>query len=236
MKVKWSGIAVTDGRGKIGGTVLSKSRAGATARNKVTPINRRSAAQSAVRATFGSFSQLWRTLTTAQRNAWNALATSGVSYTNIFGDVVRLAGNALYIASNINLSIASVAAISNAPDLSDSAAGLTGVEPLSDVSSSNLFPKTAFIGGGNTVPADNVLVVLVTPKLSPGVSFVRSQLRILTVLDAAVDTSTENIWAPYTARFGAPAVGDNIVIQVVTINKLSGFAGVGVKSAVSISA
>lgn len=234
--VKWSGIAVTDGRGKVGGTVLSKSRGGATARNKVTPINRGTAAQSQVRAIFGSFAQTWRTLTQAQRNAWNALGNTGLTFTNIFGDVVRQTGSNLYVGCNLNLNTAGASTISNAPSISDSAAGVTGIEPLADVSATELFAKTGFVGGGTVVPANNRLLVLASPKLSPGVSFVQSQLRVLTDFAPAVDTATENIWTLYTAKYGEAAVGDNIVLRTVTVRTSSGFAGVGVQAPTTISA
>lgn len=233
---KWSGVGIVDGRGKFGGNVASKSRAGATIRTKVTPINRRTAAQSRIRAIFGSFAQTWRTLTASQRNGWNALGNSGLTFTNIFGDTVRQTGSNLYVGCNTNLSLIEEAAITTAPSITATAAGITGVEPLSDVSSTNLFAKTSFIAGGTTVPTGNTLLVFATPKLSPGVSFVKSQLRFLALIDAAADTATENLWTAYTALYGAPAVGDNIVLRVVAINKTSGFAGVGAQDSVTISA
>lgn len=234
--VKWGGNGVVDGRGKIGGTVYSKSRAGATARNKVTPINRRSSAQTQARATFGSFSQLWRTLTTGQRNGWNALGSSGLAFTNIFGDIVRRTGSNLYVGCNFNLTSIGESAISNAPSITDTAAGLLGVEPESDVSDTELFAKTSFVAGGTTVPADNSLIVFASPKLSPGVSFVKSQLRFLAVIAAASDTATTNLWATYTAKYGAPAVGDNIVLRVVACNTVSGFTSPSAQNSVVIAA
>jgi hypothetical protein len=49
MKVLFGAIVV-DGRGKIGGHVMSKNRAGAFMRTKVTPINRKSSFQTGVRS------------------------------------------------------------------------------------------------------------------------------------------------------------------------------------------
>lgn len=53
MKIKW-GMMMTDGRGKLGGQVASKNRAGAYVRTKVTPVNPRTTQQQAIRTLFGS--------------------------------------------------------------------------------------------------------------------------------------------------------------------------------------
>lgn len=236
MLVKWSGIAITDGRGKVGGSVLSKSRAGATVRNKVTGVNRRSPSQSAVRAVFGSLSQAWRTLTQAQRNGWIALANSGFTVTNIFGDIVRRSGNALYVALNANLAVIGNAPIQDAPNLDDVAAGVFATDVVADVSASTIFTNIEFEGGSTTVPSGNKVVVYATPKLSAGVSYVKSQLRVIAVIPAASDTSTTNIYDKYSAKFGAPAVGDNIVMAMYCINTSSGASGVPLQQPITIQA
>src|SRR4051812_170938 len=84
MKVKF-GSLVVDGRGKIGGHVLSKNRGGAYMRTKVTPINPQTADQSTVRGTLTSLSQSWRALTQNQITAWNN-AVQNFQSTDIFGD------------------------------------------------------------------------------------------------------------------------------------------------------
>lgn len=235
LKVLWSGIGMVDGRGKLGGTVMSKSKQGATARVKVTPVNPRSARQQAIRAAFTSLSQAWRNLTEAQISAWNEASKSGFRITNIFGSQVGQSGNDLYIGLNSNLINVDASTISNPPDPADSPAILSALAPTSDVSSTNLFVK-ATIDGASTVPAANALIVYATPKLSRGVSFVKSQLRILSVQPAADDTDTVNLWSTYTAKYGAPAVGDNIYLQVQLVNTVSGISGTPIKSKVVISA
>lgn len=236
MLVKWSGIAITDGRGKVGGSVLSKSKAGATVRNKVTPINRRTSAQSTIRAIFTSFSQAFRTLTDSQITAWNAAAAAGFTTTNIFGDTIKKSGSMLYTSLNVNLSIAGGASISDPPSPSDTPAGLFALDPQSDVSSTNLFLNADFGAGVDVVPADNSLMVYATPKMSNGVTFVKSQLRVLTVLSASTDTGSSNLWSDYTAKYGAPAVGDNIVFAVQCINTVSGIGGTPIQTRATIQA
>src|SRR5690606_18792227 len=103
MKMKW-GALVVDGRNKIGGQVASKNRGGSYLRTKVTPANPQTVAQSIVRSIFTVLSQAWRTLTQAQRNAWNAAVTDW-QRTDIFGDIKSPSGFTLYMRLNQNLSL-----------------------------------------------------------------------------------------------------------------------------------
>ena len=98
MKIKFGAIVV-DGRGKIGGHVASKNRGGAYLRTKVTPTNPQTTFQSAVRNRLTAFSQGWRGLTQAQRDAWNA-AVSNFSKTDVFGDIKQPTGLNLYVKLN----------------------------------------------------------------------------------------------------------------------------------------
>lgn len=222
--IKWSGIAVTDGRNKIGGTVFATGRGGAFARNKVTPVNRRSAGQSQVRGWFGGFSQAWRSLTAGQHTAWNALAEL-VTYNNIFGDAKKYSGKALFQRLNINLSKVEATTITDAPTLSDSPTAIVSFAPLSDVSATSLVLKVLFMDGGYVVPTGNKLYVRATPKLSKGVtSAPASAFRFLSIQDEAADTGVSIGAATYSAIFGsAPAVGDTIFLEVSSINSVSGF-------------
>jgi hypothetical protein len=86
MKIKFSGIGVVDGRGKLNGTVFSRNRSGAIARVKVTPINPNTAAQAAARSLLASLSQGWRGLSQAAILQWNN-AVSDYQTTDVFGDL-----------------------------------------------------------------------------------------------------------------------------------------------------
>ena len=234
--VKWSGIAMTDGRGKVGGSVISKSRAGATVRNKVTPTNPRTANQSLIRSLFTSFVQNFRNLTSSQINAWNAAANSGFTTTNIFGDTVKKSGINLYAQLNANLSLVNAAAIDNAPSNPEPPAPIFSQGFGADVSATQLFLNLDFGGGDPVVPDGSSIAIYATPKLSNGVRFVKSQLRLLTVSPYLTNTSTDNLWADYTAKYGAPAVGDNIVFAVQAISTVSGQSGTPLQGQVTIVA
>jgi hypothetical protein len=216
MKVKF-GALMTDGRGKIGGQVLSKNRGGAYMRNKVTPVNPQTASQSTVRSRFGDLSSAWRGLTQAQRDAWNGIV-SQYSKTDIFGDLKNPSGLALYQRLNNNLAKIGVAAIST--PLATSAVptvtagtltATTGVQALS-------------LALGGAVPAGVKMVVRATAPMSAGKNFVKSEFRQILVVAAAA-ASPVNLLASYTAKFGpVGAIGTKVFVSIEFVSITTGLA------------
>ena len=101
MKIKW-GMMMTDGRGKLGGQVASKNRAGAYIRTKVTPVNPQTSYQSVVRQRLASLSKEWANLDEKNRIQWNNSANSGEWNKNdIFGDARRPTGKNLFTGLNL---------------------------------------------------------------------------------------------------------------------------------------
>ncbi len=213
MKVKW-GALVVDGRGKIGGHVGSKNRAGAYFRTKVTPVNPNTSFQQAARARLSFFAQGWRDLTQAQRDAWNA-AVSDFARTDIFGDVKNPTGFNLCVRLNTNILNAGGSQI-DAPPLP---AAVDEIVPGTLVI--NLTGSIGTLAFTPTVPTDMGVLLRATPSLSPGISFVKSELRIISVI-AAATASPEDFFADYVAKFGAPVEGAKVFVSVQTVNLLTG--------------
>lgn len=232
--IKFSGIAAVDGRGKVGGSVFSKSRAGAYVRNKVTPVNRRTPAQQAVRSLLAFFSQAFRALTPSQIAGWNNAAANGYVTTNIFGDTVHKSGIGLFCGLNLNLSAAGQAPIDDAP-VQGSVGNPGSIAPTADVSSTELFVNAGY-AAGDVVPAGMTLIVLATAPVSAGISFVKSQLRQIGTIPAAGDTGTTNMWTAYVDKFGAPPAGAKIFIGVNTVNNTTGQAGIPFSQDIIVSA
>jgi len=61
-------------RGKIGGTVFSRNKAGAYARARVTPVNPQTVRQQTARYSFGNNSILFQNLSPETKNCWNTFA------------------------------------------------------------------------------------------------------------------------------------------------------------------
>lgn len=213
-KVKF-GMIVTDSRGKLGGHVFSKNRAGAYTRTKVTPSNPQTAFQVAQRALLAQFSQSWRTLTEEQRLSWSAVVPQYAT-TNVFGDLVNPSGSNLYTRLNINAAIAGGAAISVPPLPIGTAtpANLVVTADVSDAAVTIDFDPAA-------VPAGQVMVVEATPMLSPGINNANSQFRQIAVLPAATATG-EDVGTAYTAKFGALTAGRKVMVRVKFIRIATG--------------
>ena len=204
MKLKFGAI-VTDGRGKIGGHVASKNRAGAYLRTKVTPSNPNTVAQAQARSILASISQMWQTLTDSQRSGWNN-AVKEWGTTDIFGDIKNPSGINLFVKLNANL-------IS------------VGFPQLLDVPSKMEVPSVIITSGYLTISNDDIgfnfdsssangirALVRATPTLSNGVSFVKSQFRVIGN-EVVVGNNLALIGA-YGAKFGVPLVGANVYASV----------------------
>ncbi len=235
MKVKFSGIAIVDGRGKINGSVLSKNRNGAYARTKVTGVNRRTVAQQIVRSTLAFFSQGFRSLGDSVIKAWNAAAANGFTSTNIFGDVIKPTGINLYVGLNMNLLRVGGAALTN-PPVQVSVQNSLSCVPSVDVSSTEIIVEGSTIGGLATVPANTCWVLLATAPLSPGIEFAGSRFRFIDFIPATTDTSTYNWWAAYVGVHGVPPVGSRIIFALNAVSATSGQAGIPISESAIVAA
>lgn len=208
-KIKWSGIGIVDGRGKINGTVLSKNRGGAYARVKVTPSNPRSNAQMFVRSNLAFLARKWKTLTQQQRDAWSA-AVSNYTRTDVFGDIKTPTGYNLFMRINTALRDASTELFFNVPAPAVDVVAADTASVTASPESLNLatgFPDDAEMNG--------YLLVDASPMLSAGVSSAGSRFKRianLEVLDFS-DLATTALITQYSAVFGAPVEGQKVFLR-----------------------
>lgn len=213
-KVKFSAL-ISEMRNKLNGSVFSRNRGGAYLRNKVTPLNPQTAAQVEARSLLATFSQAWRSLTQAQRDAWNS-AVSNWTTTDVFGDSVKPTGATLFIRLNINIANAGGTTITSPP----SPVGVASLVTLS-VLASEVSGQVQITFAEDTVPADEALVLEATPNLSPGISNANSQFRVIGRLDEG-DTSPFVATSIYTAKFGALSGGQKLFVRAKFISTLTG--------------
>jgi hypothetical protein len=213
MKAKF-GMVVVAGSGKIGGHVASRNRAGAYFRTKVTPVNPQSGSQLTVRNRLGVRSQAWRGLTEAQRNAWNG-AVSAFAKTDIFGDLKNPSGFNLYQRLNNNLLTVGAAAIASPPQ--PAAVLSVAVTSITPAAGTGLIPMVL----SGAVPAGTAVKVFATAPQSPGVSFVKSEYRLITTLPAATVTPVA-LGTSYQAKFGSWLVGQKLFFKIVFVNTTTG--------------
>ena len=203
-KIKF-GMMMTDARGKLGGQVFSKNRAGAYIRTKVTPTNPRSMAQTVVRANFAVFTQGWSALTLALIAAWNS-AVSSWSTTDVFGDLKNPTGKNLYVRLNQSATLAGYPSFETVPEKLEMVSGIVtevtvgtglGLITLADVYFGN----------------DARVVVFATEPVSNGTSYVKNKLR--QIYSVLADTyNAQDLYNAYEARFGTIVLGQNIFFGI----------------------
>ncbi len=216
MKVIY-GNAVQDARGKNNGNVYSKNRFGAYIRTKVTPVNRRTSYQSAVRASFAVFAKAWAsTLTDNERLAWIAFA-AGNAFSNIFGEKRFLTGMNAYIQINAALANIGVAALTVPPtDTSTGAVGaLTLVATVAAGGTLTLATNESGVAVGTS------LNVYASPAISPGINFIKSQLRYIGNFASA--GTPYNLKTDWIAKYGSfPTVAGKKIFVATQLITASG--------------
>lgn len=228
MKISW-GAMVTDGRGKLGGHVASKNRAGAYFRTKVTPVNPSTVAQVGARSRFAALSSAWRGLTQTQRDSWIS-AVGDYAKTDIFGDLKNPSGSNLYQRLNNNLLVIGESALDTCP-------------AVAAVATMSSFSFAAANGAGTilltfapVIPATLKFEVYATPGMSPGISFVKSEYRLVDVLTTA-DLTGIDIATEWGAVFGSvPAAGQKMFIKLVPVLVASGLKGNAISASAIVSA
>jgi hypothetical protein len=201
--------------GKRGGNIYSRNKGGAYSKNWVKPTNPFSTFKAAVKSVFGALSQSWRTLTDAQRLAWNS-TTANYQVTDRLGSLITLSGIALYKGLNQNLDTVGVAALTS-PVMPQGVLISLFNSLTADVSDAALH---VIMDG--VVPAGMAQVIEATPPLSAGVYNASNKFRIITTV-AAAGAADQDIAGLYIARFGSfPPAGSKIFARVKYINVTSG--------------
>lgn len=215
-KIKWSGIGIVDGRGKINGTVLSKNRGGAYARVKVTPSNPRSAAQMFVRQNLAFLAQKWKTLTQQQRDAW-AGAVSNYTRTDVFGDVKTPTGYSLFMRINTALRDASTELFFNIPAPTMEVAG---IESVNGVPAQSEDPASISVTFDDTATGNAYLLIDASPPLSQGVSTAGSRFKRIAneeVLDVSDPYTVTDFVPSYSDVYGSIPLGQKIFVRVTVM-------------------
>lgn len=186
--------------GSVAGVTSSRNRFGQYRRTRAIPVNPSSDRQGVVRANFGDLSQQWRDLTDAQRAGWETLALSLVR-TDSLGQSYALDGQQAFISVNMANLDAGNAVVTAAPGMIAPTGLLTVTITTTGGTLSVAYTATP-LGTGVK------LFSYASPMRSPGRQY-ESDLRLIAV-SAAAAASPANLLAAYTARFGAPVVGQKI--------------------------
>ncbi len=198
-KVKLSAL-VSEMRGKLNGSVFSRNRGGAYLRTKVTPSNPQTPSQLAARSLLASLSQAWRSLTVAQRTAWNAVVENFPSV-DVFGDQRIPSGQQLFIRLNTNITNVGAATINDPP--APVGAEETGALTLTVAETADVF-TVAYVN--TPVPADHAMLLEATAGKSAGIDNFTSFFRVISTV-AAAQVSPELASVDYVTKFGSIVEG-----------------------------
>lgn len=209
-------------------------------RRRVVPANPQTESQMAVRSAFSFFTEAWKTLTEAERSAWNAARNSG-DFTiadNVMG-VSRpyASGKDLFIALNTNAMVGNGTTTAELTYTHPPARGENDIDfVFGSITMAAGTGAVAFIFDGT--PTNNRYVVKMTRPVSPGnmrLDSVRSYLRIVGVASAAGPTS---LAAGYAAANGAitESAGQKSFYLIESVNQSDGTSRVVASGSVIIAA
>lgn len=231
---KFNSTVYSEIRGSVNGLTYSRNGNSAYVRSKATPVNPRSDAQTVARESLGYIASQWRALTDAQRNAWNALATT-VPYTNSLGNVSYYSGFQLFVKNNANVFGAGQGAGTLITDAvaAPSFPSLVLNSLASDASAGSLeLVKTL-----TPSPATGFNIVYeATGAFSAGRKFVAKNQYSFIDGVGDPDTGSTALGTAYVAKFGAitDKAGMKISVRARFVDFTSGFASPYVEIATTI--
>lgn len=215
MKIQW-GMMMVDGRGKLGGQVASKNRAGAYVRTKVTPDNPQTHSQSVVRSIFSILSKKWsESLTDVQRKQWNTGASSGeFAKTDVFGNSRNPSGFNLFVGMN-SLQQATGGRQIITPPRKALFLEVKNFSMVAVASDEDMLTGNFEIEAGD-IPANTKLQVQATTPVSAGKQFVKNLYRDIVTIPVNTNNITINLTPPYTDKFGdfVDAAGKQVFVRV----------------------
>jgi hypothetical protein len=148
----------------------------------------------------------WRTLTGDVRAGWTSLGGM-MSRHDALGQSYTLTGFQAFCSVNNNLANAGAALVTAAPAMITPPGLLTATVTTTGGTLSLAYTATP-------LAANTKLAVFASPQRSAGRSF-EGDFRLIN-FSAAAGASPLNLLASYSAKFGAPVVGNRIFLSLVT--------------------
>jgi hypothetical protein len=207
-KVKY-GSAVAEASGAAGGAVFSRNRNGSYLRRFSAPVQPRSVTQVNNRENVGALSNLWRTLTTAEKAAWASLGAQIVRSDSL-GQSYDLTGAQAFTGNNNVRRHLGVASTTTAPALDVTPSITTAVVTATSAGQTISLAYTA-TGG----LAGNTFLVFATSAQSAGKSFFSKGDYKFIGSFAGNAASPVTLAAGWIAVFGAFQLGTKISFLIV---------------------
>lgn len=216
-KIIFSGIGVTDIRGKVGGSVFSNNKGGAFIRNRVMGTYPGTSAQVAHTASVSGLSGQWRSLTSEEQTAWIVAAASGDwPRTDSLGNRYDMTGQQLFVS--VNTVAATFSEYYNLPPNVVTIPIRTVDSMTLQLDGSEL--NLAYVALSDEIGSDKFAYQLwATPGLSPGINRPPESLfrKIGLIVSDSVGNEI-NFEGLYQDIFNAPALGSKVFLDIYVLS------------------
>jgi hypothetical protein len=228
MKAKLNSL-LDDVSGRFGDNVFARNPSGLYLRRRSDPDQPDSQRQVSVRERFTLASTRWRTITQAQRDTWNRLATQ-VSKTGRYGEVYHPTGHRLYLAVNTTRAELGLAPLDMPPAALPNVPAVAGYAPSLVNDGGALI---AVLGDDDTAFTSRVQVLATAPTSAGRSTVGESEFRLIGTrpIGAALNA---DIGPLYSERFGVPDVGSKVGVRIVPVEG-NGFSGSAQSALVTVS-
>jgi hypothetical protein len=199
---KYIGLLSSDARGKVGGIVLSRSRAGTTIKAKTIPKAPTSIGQRGAQSVLSAAIGVWRTLEAAQQTTWSVFAAT-LSWSNSLGGVYSPTGQQLWTQAFIN------AARFGTQPPGTFISGYTPPTPITSVdltTSGDDMLLTAYTASG---AYDGFLLAFGSLSVPIGVNYTATRAR--NYLGQCTSGNEINLFDLYVQRWGTPPPAGNFL-------------------------
>jgi hypothetical protein len=229
--MKYLSALISQGSASIGGATFSKNRGGNYIRKRVAPVQPRSSAQQAIRATLAALSGQWKSLGASVIAAWTALAST-ITLKDSLGNSYIPTGNQLFVGLNATLTVCAEPVITAAP------AGMPAFPDMLPIAATATAgtPTLAITTSLATAPTGYVFLVRATPQGSAGKAFFGTSAYRIIGKYAASTFASINALAFYNARFGALVAGTKLSVRVTLVQITSGFESMYAEATVVVGA
>lgn len=216
------GAMVSEASGKVGGTVFARNKYGRYARNWQKPVNPNTDLQQDRKANTAYLSQLWKSLTSDTRAAWNSYAALTPTL-NRLGESILLSGFNQFMKSNSVKILAGPTGIPVEPPVTP------GYSAIPNASAFTLQQQATDPGPLELVIADPIgididdealLLVSVSPPISAGISFYKGPW-ILASANDTLDVGTTPVPLDSAGNYNSGASIFLMLRQIDHFNKVS---------------
>ncbi len=229
----FSGIGVTEMRGKIGNEVFFRNRGGAAVRSYAVPVQPNSFAQLTMRSNMASLIPIYKSLSEEQYHAWLNLS-SRLLRRNGVGSRKKLSAFNTFISSNLNLMAVGFSPI-NTPSIYAPTYPINSIEFGNVSSGGSLELAMLFNDSTPILPSGYALRLLASPCVSRGIRTAKSFFLPIATLTGSWDTTGDYL-AAYNAVYPAGLQPTTrLFIRAHVVNLVNGLSTPFITASVLVS-